>query len=91
MLTQIDAVFENGLLRPLKPLALAENERVRLTLARASDEEESDEEDDLIDHEYMAACAAEADFSITLEQVRAALSGIKGSLDDAIDQDRGEY
>ena len=64
MLTDIDAIYENGLLRPLAPLSLSENERVKLTVARAGDE-------DWIDTEYMDACAGEADFSITLEQIRA--------------------
>ncbi len=32
MRTAIDAIYENGLLRPLQPLALAENERVRVSV-----------------------------------------------------------
>lgn len=32
MLIEVDAVFESGVLRPLKPLALSENQQVRLTV-----------------------------------------------------------
>ena len=32
MVRQLDAVFEQGILRPLEPLALSEHQRVRLTL-----------------------------------------------------------
>ena len=32
MVKQIDAVYEQGVLRPLEPLALSEHQRVRLTL-----------------------------------------------------------
>lgn len=32
MVRQLDAVYEDGILRPLEPLALGEHQRVRLTL-----------------------------------------------------------
>ena len=32
MIRQLDAVYEQGMLRPLEPLALSEHQRVRLTL-----------------------------------------------------------
>jgi predicted DNA-binding antitoxin AbrB/MazE fold protein len=32
MQTDVDAIYENGLLRPLKPLPLAENTRVRISV-----------------------------------------------------------
>ena len=34
--TQIDAVYENGVLRPLQPLELAENEHVLVTVVQAA-------------------------------------------------------
>lgn len=36
MATQLDAVFEDGVLRPLAPLSLAEHQRVRLTIEKMS-------------------------------------------------------
>lgn len=82
-LPSFDAIYENGVLRPLNPLPLAEQEKVRVRIER--------EDDVTIDYEYMKACATEADDSVSLEQVRAALSKIPGSMDEAIDEIRGEY
>jgi predicted DNA-binding antitoxin AbrB/MazE fold protein len=84
MFTEIEAIYENGVLRPLEPLALTENEHVKVTVARATDE-------DWLDADFMNACAADADPSITLEQVRGSLSKIRGSMDEAIQTDRGEF
>lgn len=36
----IDAIYENGVLRPLKPLSLPEQTRVRVTVLSAAEEEE---------------------------------------------------
>ena len=82
MATNIAAIFENGVLRPLDPLPLSEREQVRISVFRAAD-------DDWLDQDYMNGCAAEGDATITLEQVRAALATIVGTMDDAIDEDRG--
>lgn len=35
MATTLDAVFEDGVLKPVQPLELAEGERVRVTVERA--------------------------------------------------------
>lgn len=84
MLNDVDAVYENGVLRPLQPLLLSEHERVKLTVARG-------ELEDWLDIEFMDACCVDADPAITLEQVRASLAKILGSMDDAIQEDRGHY
>ena len=84
MISEFDAIYENGMLRPLVPLQLAEQERVKLTVQR-------DDVESWMDVEYMESCAAEADDSITLESIRDSLSKIKGSMDAAIDETRGEY
>jgi len=84
MISEFDAIYENGMLRPLVPLQLAEQERVKLTVKR-------DDVEGWMDVEYMESCAAEADESITLESVRESLAKIKGSMDAAIDETRGEY
>lgn len=79
----IPAVYEQGVLRPLQPVRLREHQQVTIHLV-------SDEED-WIDEEIAEAYAAEADDSITLEQVRQDLSTIEGSIDNALDEIRGEY
>jgi hypothetical protein len=83
MLIETEAVYENGVLHPLDPLPLAQREHVKITVARTQDE-------DWIDWEFMDACAADADGAPSLDQVRSALSKIRGSMDEAIDQDRGK-
>ena len=84
MLNEVDAVYENGVLRPLEPLLLAEHERVRITVAR-------EQAHTWLDQEFMEACRNDADAAITLEQVRASLGKIRGSMDKVINEDRGEF
>jgi hypothetical protein len=67
-------------LRPLAALPLAEHEQVNVTVVRAADE-------DWIDTQYVEVCKADA--SIRLENVRSSLAKIRGSMDDAIQADRG--
>jgi predicted DNA-binding antitoxin AbrB/MazE fold protein len=45
MIQQIDAVYENGLLRPSQSLRLAEHERVRITVV-------TDDDDELLDDNF---------------------------------------
>jgi predicted DNA-binding antitoxin AbrB/MazE fold protein len=84
MFDDIEAIYENGILRPLEPLPLAEHEHVKVTVSRSADQ-------DWLDADFMNACAADADASITLEQVRNSLAKIRGSMDDAIQADRGDH
>jgi predicted DNA-binding antitoxin AbrB/MazE fold protein len=84
MLDEVEAVYENGVLRPLAPLPLAEQEHVKLTVLRIADS-------DWLDVEFMEACGRDADPSLSLEVVRASLAKIGGSMDAAIEADRGEY
>lgn len=72
---KLEAVYENGVLRPLEPLDLREHQRVRITLSSVAPSEE-----DWLDVECLKLSAAEADESISLEAVREALSKIPGSL-----------
>ena len=84
MLNEFEAVYENGVLRPLQPLPLLEREHVKVAVTRAADNK-------WLDHDFMNTCQAEADDTITLGQVRRPLAKISGSMDEAIQQDRGEY
>ena len=82
MIQQFDAVYENGILRPSQLLHLAEHERVRIMVM-------TDDQDELLDDSF--GVGAECDTAPSLEDVRSALSTIRGSMDDAINELRGEY
>ncbi len=70
----VSAVFESGMLRPLAPLDLNEHEQVDIAIVRAATAvEESDES-------YVPIIAADADATVTHEQVQQALAKIPGSL-----------
>ncbi len=77
MTRTLDAVYKNGALHPLEPLALAEEQKVRLTIL---DGNQPVAAEDWIDSEFLQAAAAEADEGISLEQVQQALAKIPGSL-----------
>ena len=75
MTKHVDAVYENGVLRPLEPLPLKEHQRVRVTVSDSPGIEE-----DWLDREFMARAAAEVSDPPSLEEVRQRLSKIPGSL-----------
>ena len=84
MTKTLAAVYEGGVLRPIEPLTLSEHQRVSVTIC----DELSDPAAPWIDHEYMAAIDAMDEPEPTLEEVRRLLSGISGSLSDAIREER---
>lgn len=86
MKQQIDAIYENGLLRPLEPLVLAEREQVRVTV-----ETNVAETDDWLDHDFLAWATKEGDPTIKLDDVRAKLAGLPSSLSETIIAERGEF
>jgi predicted DNA-binding antitoxin AbrB/MazE fold protein len=88
MIQQVEAVYENGVLRPLAPITLNESQRVRITI------DGLDSGLDLIDTELLERARAEVSAMKdlpTIEQVRALLSTIPGSVADAVIAERGEY
>lgn len=80
----IHAIFEAGKLRPLEPLDLNEQERVELTVVRAASAADDSGED------YVPNILAEADPTVTLEQVQRALAKIPGSLVSDFSRERDE-
>ena len=84
MIHGVEAVYEHGVLRPLEPLGLEEHQHVRLIVEEVT----NDPADAWIDHDYHAAIAASDEPEPTLEEVRHALSGVAGSLSDAIRAER---
>jgi predicted DNA-binding antitoxin AbrB/MazE fold protein len=77
MSKKLEALYENGVLRPLEPLDLREHQRVTVVV---SEEPVTSPEEEWWDVECWQQCATEADESIRLEAVREALSKIPGSL-----------
>jgi predicted DNA-binding antitoxin AbrB/MazE fold protein len=85
----IEAVYENGVLRPLEPLSLSEFERVRLTVTN----EASDPLDEFLDHEFIQSISCELDdvgHIPTLAEIQMMLSHDKSSWSDAIIAERRE-
>jgi len=79
----VQAVYEGGVLRPLEPIPLKERQEVTVTI--------SDEGNIPGDHPLLASpdeWAAAASDEITLDEVRRALSTIRGSLSETIVDER---
>ena len=76
MTIRVEAVYENGMLRPLEPLALSEHQRVILTLSEATPRLQRDED-------YLAAVreqVAKEGPPPGLDEVRRRLAKIPGSM-----------
>ena len=86
MTIQVEAIYKNGVLRPVGEVPLYEEERVTLTI---------EPHDDDLDHEYLAECQAEVAKSgkpaLTPEQLQELLLDDKSSWAELIIQERGEY
>ncbi|MEX2142588.1 MAG: antitoxin family protein [Pirellulales bacterium] len=95
-----EAIYENGVLRPLAPLNLAEKQQVSLTLGDRATHDHStshadrpkddlDELDpEIYDVEYMRWCRENSKDAPSLEEVRKMLSVIEGSMSDFIVEER---
>jgi hypothetical protein len=73
----VEAVYEDGVLRPLVALNLNEHQRVMVVVTPVPAGYGGDT---WLDTECLQFCAQDADESISLESVRRALSKIPGSL-----------
>jgi predicted DNA-binding antitoxin AbrB/MazE fold protein len=83
--TQFDAIYENGVLRPLNPVDLPEHECFRVTVNRPADILA-----DVLDRDAHELAATEGDASISLEEVQRALSNIPGSMANVVSAERDE-
>jgi predicted DNA-binding antitoxin AbrB/MazE fold protein len=92
MTIRVQAVFIDGVFRPLHPVEMADGMPVSLTVEVNPPISEADEDLrdiwDLLDHEYMEECRRKAGHAPSIEEVRRLLSGIKGSLADDIIAER---
>jgi len=85
MAREIDAIYENGVLRPLEPLDLEEQQRVRIII------DHGDPLADLLDTEFMEWCSRKSAGDVpSIEKVRQMLSKIKGSMADVVIAERDE-
>jgi len=79
----LQAVYEGGVLRPLEPLTLKEHQRVTVTV---SDPNESE----WVDTAFLRHLETQADDSVSIEEVRAALAKIPGSMTEDFRREREE-
>jgi predicted DNA-binding antitoxin AbrB/MazE fold protein len=85
---QVDAVYENGVLRPLQPLDLREHERVLVSVVKSEAPGPSN-----LASEYIENIKSELKGAAPgpgLEEVRRRLSKIPGLMADEIVADRGD-
>jgi predicted DNA-binding antitoxin AbrB/MazE fold protein len=75
----IEAIYENGVLRPLEPLGLEEHQRVTITIV-----EDGEGQGDLFDPEFAQWCAEQSHNAPSLEEVRKTLSQVRGSTADVV-------
>jgi predicted DNA-binding antitoxin AbrB/MazE fold protein len=87
-LRSIEAIYEGGVLRPVEPLELPESEHVIVTIT-TSDKVHATR--DWAVMEMARAETANLKNIPSIEDVRAALSAIPGSLSADLIADRGEY
>ena len=83
MTRKLQAIYEKGVLRPLEPLALVEHQQVTVTV---SDQENGA----FVDEDFLRYLEAEADDSVTLEEVRCNLAKITGTLVEDFRRERDE-
>ncbi|MFN0103389.1 MAG: antitoxin family protein [Bryobacteraceae bacterium] len=86
MTIRVEAIFENGVLRPVEPIPLYDRERVTVTLVPL---------DDSLDHEYLAQCQADrakrGGAPRTIAEIQERWKDIPGSFADLIIQERGDH
>jgi predicted DNA-binding antitoxin AbrB/MazE fold protein len=76
-----EAVYEDGILRPLEALDLADRQRVQVAIVSAPDEAR-----DISAYFEPEEWEASKHDQISLDEVRRALSSIQGSLSDAVNR-----
>jgi predicted DNA-binding antitoxin AbrB/MazE fold protein len=71
MKKSVEAIYENGVFRPLEPVDLPEHQRVQVTVT---------DEDEWLDRDYIQWAASQVQGTVSLDDVRKALAKIPGSL-----------
>ncbi|MCI0742430.1 MAG: antitoxin family protein [Gemmataceae bacterium] len=83
MTRSLQAVFEKGVLRPLEPLPLQEHQQVTVTVSLQAD-------GDWLDAAFLRYLETQADDGVSLEEVRAALAKIPGSMAEDFHKERND-
>ena len=82
---QFEVVYENGVLRPLKPVDLPEHQRLSVTVNGPADPLT-----DVLDWDALELATIEGDDSVSLDDVQRALSKIPGSMAAVVSAERDE-
>jgi len=95
MIERVEAIYESGVLRPMRALSLAESQRVHTIISDLPREPAATPRTGFakIDLEFLAQCQAEVaamEYVPTLEEVHRIMSKIPDSMSDAIVAERDE-
>lgn len=91
MSQRIDAIFENGVFRPVVPLSIPDGQRVSLDIdSKPAPVDDLSDVADLLDTEYIERCRRNCGPVLSLEEVRKILGKFEGSLADLICEERDE-
>lgn len=71
MKKSVEAMYENGVFRPLEPVDWPEHQRVQVSVP---------DEDEWVDRDYIEWAAGQVQETVSVEAVRQALAKIPGSL-----------
>lgn len=85
---EVEAVYENGVLRPLGPLPFSESQHVRIMVGDLMPGT------GLLDQSVLAQAREEVAnmrHKPTIEEVRDALSPIRGRMSEIVIEERGDY
>ena len=85
---EVEAIYENGVLRPLSPISLTESQTVRLIIAGPT-RRPAQLDSRLI--ERARAEVGESPNPPTIEEIRKLLAVIPGSMANDVVGERGEY
>jgi predicted DNA-binding antitoxin AbrB/MazE fold protein len=84
MTQHVNAIYENGVLKPLKPLDLKDQELVSLSIDRRTEKGQELDHDD----EYLPLFAEDGDPNVSWEAVQAVLAKLPDSLTEDFNRER---
>jgi len=80
-----DAIYENGVLRPLSPVEFSEHQRLTVIVSRSDDGLA-----DVLDWDAHEYAATEGDDRVSLESVQRSLAQIPDAMADVVSAERDE-